>query len=404
MRFLWEKCQMSRCDPIFLLILFAVQITPAGAGEISGFVSVEGTLFVNDPLYDRQVRDNLSIAMQPEYYREFKGGGFVFTPFARLDSQDEERTHFDIRELYIMWFGDNWEIRLGAGKVFWGVTESQHLVDIINQTDSVESVDGEEKLGQPMVYLSLPRDWGTLEFFVLPYFRERTFPGKKGRLRFDPVIDTDRAIYESGDEERHVDGAIRYTHTIGDWDIGLSHFHGTGRDPSLLLGFDANFQPLLIPYYEQIDQTGIDIQATKEEWLYKLEAIYRSGQGDSYYAFTAGFEYTFAGVTKSGVDFGALAEWLYDDRGDTATTPFEHEIMIGGRIAFNDAEGTEFLAGFINDYETDAKQLFVESSRRVGERWKVELEILMLLNPSLNDKLYGLRDDDFARLTLSYYY
>ncbi|MDD7885073.1 hypothetical protein [Flavivirga sp. 57AJ16] len=37
------------------------------------------------------------------------------------------------------------------------MTESNHLVDIINQTDAVETFDGEEKLGQPMVQLS----WGT---------------------------------------------------------------------------------------------------------------------------------------------------------------------------------------------------------------------------------------------------
>ncbi len=73
------------------------------------------------------------------------------------------------------------ETRVGVRRVFWGVTEFQHLVDIINQSDSVEDIDNEDKLGQPMINLSLVKDWGIVDFFVLPYFRERTFAGAEGR-------------------------------------------------------------------------------------------------------------------------------------------------------------------------------------------------------------------------------
>ena len=85
---------------------------------------------------------------------------------------------------------DESELRVGLRKVFWGVTESQHLVDIINQTDLVESLDGEEKLGQPMINYALINDWGTLDLYLLPYFRERTFSGINGRLRSSLYVDT----------------------------------------------------------------------------------------------------------------------------------------------------------------------------------------------------------------------
>ena len=93
---------------------------------------------------------------------------------------DGERTHFDVRELYWETFGETWDLRIGIARVFWGVVETQHLVDIINQTDTVENSDGEDKLGQPMINLSLVRDWGTVDLFVLPGFRERTFRGVSG--------------------------------------------------------------------------------------------------------------------------------------------------------------------------------------------------------------------------------
>ena len=90
-----------------------------------------------------------------------------FSPFLRLDQVDENRTHWDIRELYWLYFSRVWEIRVGVRTVFWGVTELQHLVDVINQTDLVENIDGEQKLGQPMVNLALIHDWGTVELFIL---------------------------------------------------------------------------------------------------------------------------------------------------------------------------------------------------------------------------------------------
>ena len=82
-------------------------------------------------------------------------------------------------------------------RVFWGVTESQHLVDIINQTDLVEHPNKESKLGQPMAHLTFSAEWGILEFFALTYHRARTYPGRHGRLRSAIPIDEEHVSYES---------------------------------------------------------------------------------------------------------------------------------------------------------------------------------------------------------------
>jgi hypothetical protein len=139
------------------LILGLALGSQASAHEVSGYVAVRGRFFPHPPLDPEQESKDGSIAAQLEYYHEWENGSsFTFVPFARLDSADSERTHFDIRELNYLHLADAWELRVGIGKVFWGTTEFVHLVDIINQTDGVESADGEEKLGQPMVHLSIP--------------------------------------------------------------------------------------------------------------------------------------------------------------------------------------------------------------------------------------------------------
>ncbi len=199
--------------------------------SVSGSISAELRLFSDDPLYPVDQHDNTaSLALQPEFYMSWndRKSSLTFVPFVRLGDKDDERNHADVREL--MWINamGDWELGLGVGKVFWGVTESLHLVDVINQIDLVESPDGEEKLGQPMLNLSRFTDWGTWDLFVLPLFRERTFPGVKGRLRGPLVVDTEQdATYESDDRDEHLDWAIRWSHYIGDWDIGLSHFELT---------------------------------------------------------------------------------------------------------------------------------------------------------------------------------
>ncbi len=386
---------------IILLVTFILICTSASTGgELSGFISGQSRLFFHDPLFVGQKRDDFSFAFQPEYYHEWESGSsFTFVPFLRLDSADSRRTHFDIRELNYLWLTDDWELRAGIGKVFWGVTEFVHLVDIINQTDLIENVDEEDKLGQPMVQLSVPRDWGVLDLFVLPYFRERTFPGGKGRLRSGLVVDTDSPIYESAAREHHVDFAARYSHTIGDLDFGIYHFIGTGREPTFLPRKNK-----LVPLYEQINQTGLDLQLVAGQWLWKLEGLYRTGQGDAFMACVGGFEYTMVGIAETSMDLGIIGEWAYDQRGRDSTTGFQNDAMAGLRLVFNDAPSTELLVGLIQDMDGSARGVSLEASRRFWANWKLSLEARTFFEVPPSNPFHGLRDDDFLMLELAYYF
>ncbi|MBF0454484.1 MAG: hypothetical protein HQL72_06655 [Magnetococcales bacterium] len=378
----------------------------AGEGEWSGHMATQLRLFPESPLSSQQGDLQLSVSFQPEYYQSWDEGNqsFAFVPFIRLDSMDSERSHWDIRELTWMMVGDNWELRTGIRKLYWGVTESQHLVDIINQTDGIESIDGEKKLGQPMINLSLTYDIGTLDFFLLPYFRERTYPGQKGRLRSTPWVDTDQARYESSAKAYHLDWAARWFKSLGDWDVGLSHFSGTSRSPTFVAGNNSSGNSVLLPYYPLMEQTGLDLQVTKEAWLWKLEAISSRSQGSRYSAMTGGFEYTFVGVMNSDSDVGLIAEYLFDDRGERAPTPMESDIMIGLRLAMNDVNSTDFLIGTIVDINQHHLMVSMEGSRRVMSNWKLSVEGRFFVNTPAEDTLYSLRRDSFFQVELARYF
>lgn len=375
--------------------------------DFSGSGGIETRYFLQDALYDDQPRSQISAFISPEMYSEWNEGvdSLLFKPFARLDQRDDQRTHVDVRELMWMHAADNWETRVGVSKVFWGQTESVHLVDIINQTDMVENMDGEDKLGQPMVNLNVFGDWGTLSGFVLPYFRERTFPGEDGRLRPPVEIRESDALYESDDEQNHVDFALRWQRSLGDWEIGVSYFDGTTREPELVQSLDDNNAPIIQPYYAQIQQYGVDILKVQGEWLLKFEGIHRTGQSEDFSAAVAGFERTSVGVFDTVYDIGVLMEYQYDEREDNFFATAQNDLMLGLRWIWNDIDGTEILTGYIQDLDnSDTYSAFVEASSRMTDNWSWKVDAYFFSSDQPDDTYYYLRRDDHVQVALEYYF
>ena len=359
---------------LFLVVFFGIFTANSAYAvefDFSGVIAAEARIFPNSAPFPRQHEHNGSLSLKPEFYWEWDNGdqSFLFVPFGRLDQGDSKRTHVDIREMSYIKASDYWELRLGIRKVFWGVAESNHLIDIINQTDLVENLDTEDKLGQPMINLALIRDWGTVDLFVLPGFRERTFPGRSGRLRFPLRVDDSEEHYGSAAKNKHVDYAIRYSHYFGDYDVGLYHFWGHSREPRFQPRLTNSNELVLGPIYDLIHQTGLDAQATKGNWLLKLEALRREGQGNTYYATVGGFEYTFVGIFDTAMDLGVIGEYHFDERGEAALSPFNHDVFVGSRLAFNDVPDTQILGGVVSDLNGNGYFLNIEASRRIGEYW-----------------------------------
>lgn len=388
------------------ILLFLSCLVPSGfAAELTGSVSLEANLFFHGAQYFGQKHHDGSMALNCEYYHEFDtGSSFTAAPFVRLDRYDSQRTHADIRELNYIHLADGWEMKLGVSKIFWGATEFVHLVDIINQTDLVEDINGEEKLGQPMIHLSLSREWGVVDGFILPFFRERTFPGKKGRLRFPLIVDTNKAVYESGAEQYHTDFALRYSHTIGDLDFGLSQFIGTTREPSLLQGANASGEDVFYPFYPQINQTGLDLQWAAGNWLWKGEGLYRHGQGRDFSAATFGFEYTFYTIFGSSTDLGLIGEYISDDRDGALRTAYDNDIMAGLRWTLNDVDGSELLAGVARDINSSSMIVSLEGNRRLGERVTLRINTILFRNRNENEPLFFLQNDDFIKIEADFYF
>ena len=374
--------------------------------DISGNIGVESRLFFEENQFSDQLEKfQNSFYIDSELYMSWNEGNDSITvnPFYRVDQKDQQRTHFEIRELSYIHASDDWELRAGIRKEYWGVTEFQHLVDVINQTDSVEDIDGEDKLGQLMLNLSLIKDWGILDIYLMPGFQERTFVGAEGRFRGPLAIDSKNITYESTAKNNHLDLALRWTHTLGAFDIGGYWFKGTNREPVL-----NEKNNVLRQYYRQMEQLGLDIQATVDSYLWKLEVIHRDSSPDNFLAYQAGFEYLSVGFFGDVADLSFLMEYGWDSRGNAVKgsegATYQNDLFFGNRISFNDIGSSEILFAIGRDLDHNTNTVFFEASSRIADNFRINLDLRIIDTDVTYDPFYYLSNDDHLQFSIDWYF
>lgn len=394
------------------------------------------------PSAPAQDMDTSSASLLAHYNYQWNGGKdtFAFTPFMRYDSMDPARSHVDLREMMWTWDRDSWVWHAGVGKVFWGVSEANHLVDVVNQTDMVEDIKGEDKLGQPMLRATHRGKWGTLDMFVMSGFRERTLPSSYGRPGSGLALQDYRVDYQSPDGNMQPELAMRWSKSTGALDIGVSGFVGNNRTPQLLttggvplLGLNASSVPFAVNldailarfatltpaqqaavqqtlqsnsslYYSRLSQFGLDASYLVGDWTFKFEGVYRDIGSDSYSASVLGLERTYSGVFNKPWDITYYAEYNNDSRGNNGQAVLQNDMFLGARLALNDAASTEIKLGGFFDLNNSDRSIRLEASRRIGDKWKARFIGQSFYVRDTNDVLYMYHDDSYAQVDLIRYF
>jgi len=103
-----------------------------------------------------------------------------------------------------------------------------------------------------------------------------------------------------------------------------------------------------------------------------------------------------------------LVEYAWDSRGDDdvagAGVAAQDDLFLGSRIAFNDMQSSELLFGLGVDLDHSALSVLVEANRRIGESFKVSLDLRLFQSSESSDPLYSIRDDDHLQLAVEYYF
>jgi hypothetical protein len=375
-----------RLSRALLPALAAVAATLAAApldAQWEGVLSVRGRVF--EPAAGRDLANHEEeLLLTGGYYRDWDGGrqALSIEPFLRLDPSGE-RSRFDLRQLAWGYRRGRWDLIVGVQEIFWGVVESSNLVDVVNQRDIVVGGFGYVKLGQPLVGVATRQDWGTLELLLMPCFRERTFSGRAA------------ALWTSGARNWHMDGAIRWSQSIGDWDVGVMQFAGTNRDPRFVPGLDSDGRPTLRPYYDVVNQTAIDAQWTRGSWLWKIEAVTLDPEPGRYFAVAAGVELAFADYLS------AFGEYVYDGRGNGATTSFEDDFFVGAQLLLQDGR---VRGGTYIDRRTWNTVVSLRAEKRLSEVSLVSIEIGAFVGRGALEPPHARRQHDYLSLNFTRYF
>ncbi len=367
----------------------------ASVVEFSNEIKMEVRLF--NHANENQEKVNPAIHFESEIEGEISNGYWQFTPYALVDAYDSKRTHVDIRDLFLHGYSDRIEWKVGISSVFWGVTESRHLVDVINQKNLRSDIDGETKLGQPMVNLSYQTDTGLIESFILPCYRTLNFGGTESRLRL-----LDVSVNEEGDLSCHkieagVDWAIRWAHSFNDTDIALSYFNGTQREP----GFEVN-NGIIEAQYDSLSQASLELLQISGSWIYKLEALHRKSVKQSSYAWVGGAEYTIVGINSYRSDLGLLFEYQYDQAIGSLN---DNDIFIAARWVQNDIDDMEILFGVLVDVKNPASNTIkMEYNQRINNSISIVANAYVFSSDGYLEPGYNLRNEDYLSISLSYFF
>ena len=339
-------------------------------------LSVQGFWFPDEGLPE-QSDYNFSLAYEGQYRQRIEGARAQFNvqPFLRLDQQDSNRSHADMRELSVTYLGRGWTLRGGIGQVTWGNSVLYSLVDVINQRDLIEA-DQQSKLGQPLLEYVQKNESSTLSLYVLPGFREATFPSKSGRPRTPIFIDSDESIVDDT-QQAPFDYAIRWEKNIENFYLATSFFSGLSRVPRFEFNFDFK-DPKIIPVYETVDQFGLELQWLVRRWAFSAEAISRKGDAPNYDQFKLGIEHQWNAMFGSGWDLFSTLEYIEESENEYSTSFLNNDYIAGLQLKFNDLYDTSLALAWIYDPYSKEEGVNFSFNRAINDKWDFNISLFVV--------------------------
>lgn len=293
---------------------------------------------------------------------------------------------------------------IGSDIVFWGKTDVFNPSDIINSKDYRAGLQHGQKRGMPMATITGDVGPGALTILMMPRFVPNRYPFRSSRENLPLTVADSRNLYDEDSCKNCLSAALRWEGYVGDTDIGLSYFDGTGREPSLAVGADMQ----MTPTYHKITQAGTDIQHIAGDWLIKAELIHRTGQPDNntiikdYYGATGGLEYTLYSVFDSSADAGLIGEFAYDSRGKHSHHGFQRDIFAGVRLTMNDVDDTSYLMTIGRDLHFHSTSASLSAERRLSDGLVIRAAASVPTGLAKDTHNSALEKAEYAEISLSY--
>ena len=402
MKYLLQLC--------FLIYFFKLAVYSAEFDwEVNSETGIEIKEFHKKEAYSNQ-QNTYSSFIKSEIFFDFKNDiVFLMEPYFRYDHHDKNRSLFDFKENNLTYYYNDIQVKAGISEIFWGITESKNLVDIINVKDVTDG-DQKAKLGQSLLAFSnYSEKFGSIDFYYLPFFKNSSQIGETGRLRLSKPIENYNIVYAGGAGPKVPSWALKWENSFGILDFSLQGFRGNSRESSTIAKLEDS-QLKYFQGYERISQIGSYIQVISGPIIYKLEAIKRNGQKnainirENFFSYTLGLEYLINNLFENKWDITSFIEYHNDNRNNDSTDIFQNDLFLATKLNFNNIKGTEFFTSITLDIDGGGNTSSLELSSRVTDNTRVTGSYNSYWSVNDKDILYSFRRDNYFRIKVIKYF
>jgi hypothetical protein len=378
-------------------MLMVLPVPPQPSASLRGKLETRLDYYPDTPVYPDQSSADLqpALALGLEMHENLSRNiTSRVSLFGRFNPHAEQQFTGDVREAWLGYYGENSEFYAGMLMERWGELEAENIVDILNPRDAVEDFQGDVKLGIPGLKASYLGEEFQLDAWLLPYARPRRLAEGKDRFRIT-ALPLREAEFESG--RNHLSAAVRLSTVQGNLEAAVAHYYGHARNPWFQLQTDAVGRPdALIPTYDLINQTSLELLWVRGHALWKLEALHNAGPEDDFFALGLGVEREIPRLWDTRTSLTLYAEGYYDGREASPMlplAPFQRDVFLGARLAMNDIRSTEYQVRITHDLEYTSTLLDLRAARRLNSEWSMQAVLYAFLNVEDDPALVTFRDD-----------
>jgi len=329
----------------------------------------------------------------------------------RVDRQDSERRHFIVEEAWVDIKGYPLRIRAGSQMLNWTATEAFHPADIINSRNLDSNIENQEKIGEPMISMTLKFEGGNLTAYYMPIYITPINTSPSSRLSiFDPGTQTDRLVRIGidGEEDKDEFGhqwALKYSRTIDQTDFSLYGVEHLDRHQPTAVIDPSNLK--VVPIYQYVVQFGTTVTHIVDSVILKMEyahRIYPSPKNKTYFLqsiekkdfsqLALGLEYGWSNKNFTETTLLIEAQTILGLRKTkrASTSFFQRDMLLGLRHAFNDDMGKELFFSIIFDIERSKEYLFnLSYSQRLSDTISIKTGARIIYAPSDTTTQRGLQ-------------
>ncbi len=194
-----------------------------------------------------------------------------------------EEPESELREGYLDYLSENWDLRLGRQIITWGLGDLIFINDVFPK-DYESFFSGRPmeylKIGSDAVKIGIYPDIISAELVIIPFFEPNNFPRKNRFRMFNPMPSvTNRSKEEPSTNFENTEIALRLYRDIAGFDASLYFYRGFFRQQSMLP--DSLSAPTMLTlFHPELSVYGASIQGRVLDGIISIGAGFYDSRED----------------------------------------------------------------------------------------------------------------------------